>query len=79
MIVRTVGELIGELNRFTGDQRVLATWESVFREIRVYTAKDGTVIIDADHGFYRERIESGELSVYMNDDGGASEPNEEVA
>ena len=59
-----VMELIEALNKYPQNLEVLITWESTFSDLdneKIYQAKDGTVILDADENFYKERIMSGEL------------------
>lgn len=56
----TIRQLLDALESFPLDATVVGTWEGTVREISIYQAKDGTVLIDADGEFYRNRFESGE-------------------
>lgn len=58
----TVKELIHLLTQYPDDEPVIATWEGITREISIYRAKDGAVIVDADDEHYRTRFESGEFT-----------------
>lgn len=53
----TVDELIDKLTPLRGN-KVLATWEGAFREIGVYQAKDGTVMVDADGCRYQQALQA---------------------
>jgi hypothetical protein len=55
----TVEELIALLQKQPKNARVVASWEGVFRSIKVYRAKAGEVIIDADGEDYKDRIQRG--------------------
>jgi hypothetical protein len=59
----TNSELIDLLNQAPPNTRVLGTFEGVFREIAVYQAPDGTVILDVDYAdySYRKQIQSGQM------------------
>jgi hypothetical protein len=59
----TVSELIQELSRFPPNAVVYCTWEGVVRDLGVYAAKDGTVLIDGDGEHYRDGFESGEINI----------------
>lgn len=64
-----VGELIEELSKHPLDAVVMATWESIFREVSIYRALDGTVVLDADDDRYRDDIETGKLVPQDNSTG----------
>lgn len=52
MLVR---DLINELRQFDPLAKVVATWEGTIEEIKVYTAADGRVMIDADSCDYQAK------------------------
>jgi hypothetical protein len=54
MIMR-VEDLILALQQFDPTAKVIGTWEGVTRELEVYAAADGRVMVDADNGMYRIR------------------------
>lgn len=54
-----VAELIAELQRFPIEAEVVGTFEGVIRDITVYQAKSGTVMLDVDDCVYRDAFESG--------------------
>ena len=56
----TIQELIIELSKYDPNEKIIATWEGTTMEFSVYQAKDGTVLIDADDDFYKEKFVSGE-------------------
>jgi hypothetical protein len=62
MTIDTVGQLIEALQALPSEEPVRATWESTIQHIDVYQAKDGTVIIDADHCDYRAALTRGSMS-----------------
>jgi len=59
--ITTVGQLIVALTEYDPSSPVAATWDGTFMAIEVYRAPNGTVLIDADSGYYREKILSGKL------------------
>jgi hypothetical protein len=58
-----VHELSTVLQQFDQDAEVIATWEGLLRDVEVYRAADGRIIIDADGGNYRERLQKTPCSV----------------
>ena len=68
----TIQELINELSKYDPNEEVIATWEGIIREVDIYRAKDGTVMIDADENNYKDRFVSGEWNprtwIYSGDD-----------
>jgi hypothetical protein len=63
----TVGELKALIAAVPDEELVVATWESVFRDIEVFQAPNGTLVIDAEPGVqvigtktYRQMIEREE-------------------
>jgi hypothetical protein len=58
--ILTVRDLVVALQNEDQDALVVATWENVLRAITVYHAKDGTVLVDADHGDYRSDFEGAD-------------------
>lgn len=59
--VKTVGELIEALKNFTPETEINATWEGVWRTPKIYRAKDGSCVIDADDGYYEKSFSDGTL------------------
>lgn len=55
--ILTVRDLVVALQNENQNALVVATWEGVLRAITVYHAKDGTVLIDADHGYSHSDFE----------------------
>ena len=47
-------ELIEKLQAFDSDTTVVGTWEGVLRELDVYQAADGRIMVDADNNFYKD-------------------------
>ncbi|PKM46849.1 MAG: hypothetical protein CVV05_00085 [Gammaproteobacteria bacterium HGW-Gammaproteobacteria-1] len=58
---QTVGEIIDKLAQYPRESPICGTWESTFTDLRVYCAKNGTVIVDVDKASYREAIERGDI------------------
>lgn len=58
----TIRELIDALSAYPPDEKVVATWESIFREVSVYRAANGVVILDADDDGYKAGIMAGDKS-----------------
>lgn len=56
----TVSELIGILERYPKDMKVMLTWESTVEcltEENIYEAYTGTLYLDADCNFYKKEFE----------------------
>lgn len=56
----TVSQLIGILQRYPKEMKVIVTWESTvhgLEEINIYEAYTGSLYIDADANFYKEEYE----------------------
>lgn len=53
-----VSELIEKLQALAPDTTVVGTWEGIFADIHVYTASDGTVLLDVDGESYKARFQS---------------------
>ncbi len=52
-----VKDLIEALQQFDPSAEIAATWEGQIKELEVYKAADGQVLIDADNGYYRVRFQ----------------------
>ncbi len=55
-----VQDLISELSKYDPNEDIIATWEGITREISVYQAKDGTIMLDVDDNSFKEEFISGE-------------------
>lgn len=56
--ITTVEQLVAELLKFRGEAKVVGTWESITRPIRVYQDVHGLVLIDADDSNYQEEFQT---------------------
>lgn len=65
-MIENVGQLRELLAALPADAPIVATWEGICREIAVYSAPNGFVLIDADYERYREDFESGSLQPYRD-------------
>jgi hypothetical protein len=54
--LQTVRDIIEALKQHPMDARVVATWEGITRDVRVYPAND-MVYIDADEGDYQAQLQ----------------------
>lgn len=63
MDIETVKDLIDELSRYDEDSRIMVTFEGITRWFSIYQAKDGTILIDADGEFYKDKFVSGEFGL----------------
>lgn len=51
--LKTVKEVVMALAAYAPSARVQGTWEGIKRDVRVYRAANGVVIIDVDDGDYQ--------------------------
>lgn len=51
----TVQDLIFALKQFNPKAPVLGTWGGITRDLEVYLAANGTVLVDADNGDYKAK------------------------
>lgn len=63
----TVQDFINELQELKSpDSQIAATWEGIIRSVEIYKAGDGTILIDADGGFYKERFQKDTRPIQVN-------------
>jgi len=61
-----VHELIRALQQFNHDAEVVGTWEGVLRDLSVYRAADGRILVDADYEHYRTYFQRTPVRCVVN-------------
>lgn len=49
--IETVKDLIKELKKYSENSKILATWEGITTEIKVFQEDNGLVLLDVDQGY----------------------------
>jgi len=62
-----IKELIKKLSEYDPEARIVATWEGQTCYFDLYESRDGTILIDADDNFYKDKFVSGEKKIDLYD------------
>lgn len=63
-MINTVADLIKALEQFPKDAKIAGTWEGTVVTIEEpYVAKCGTVLLDVDNNFYKQRYIDGSKKI----------------
>jgi len=52
--IETVDALIAQLEQYRG-KPIMCTWEGTLKGFTIYPSKEGIIMIDSDHEYYREQ------------------------